>query len=597
MRLSSITSWTLDIEEVEIYIGKFLWYFSKLWQKPFYKKFELLRQDLLSLDEESLRVLYDYMQWRIANTSREDLLLKVFQHPNFEVFKAFIRNEKCYTGIVKEILNFVRYYNSDNKKTLRRRFEKRYENVDSALRQYANLLLDCLASKWMIWINNNWEVVVSENPNFTPQVEELSAQMLRDDINKHTQKAVDIMTRQIISDEEKSALWKKREYSFLRDSVDHITADNIWERTEEAIESIWVYINKRNYKSVFEVTQKHVTDVLRLPMQEKRWPRVKLWHFDVELDNIQTSLDDIEWDEEILLDIRRNVRSSYKASQLDSVKVLQEWFLPIGLKIHILRQDERIQWLEQWHFRAHNAWTCYNIPPVWNMYVVEKVFERIKEMGQWDYLEQDGIEIQVCTAWRLDNTESVILDVLTYLASDNIRSYRNISFGTSHDYLTYHRRIIYDAWVLDSEFEWMPIDTRTWKWGYSHIWRTDVLGCKSLIDIRNVNIVASLLAQAHFDGKLSELWTKFKEEALQILKRYWLEHLLDTKWILWDTEWSDLDEYSIVRSELESIAFEEVERANKWWTWWIIAEVIALIEKYEQEILKLSNPLNNILWK
>ena len=605
---SSDVTDVLDTNSAEAFVKDFIWRFSTNNKKNFKKQFRDLKKMLLSLDETTRRELFLFISDREEDSERGAIILQIFQHPNFDVFETFLRDEICYWAFVWEIHHFLKYSDVRSENTLRKRFVKRYNNVHSTLRLYSDLL------EWIFWKEsvlkidpNGNEIIICSQPEYEIS-EEKELILMEEEFEHSLDQTISKKKDELITDERKRIDNFKGYAFFVSDSVAENMVDIRWD-VEECITLFDVRVDSRRYSDIRELRWNNCLDAMKGIFQSKKWPKFIEGAISITQDRLEwivLSQPVIEWDQNKLDNVIAFIRRTSNVEQIESLREVRNDLLPIWIKLHVLEAGG-FNWskLNRWNFTAHNANSCFNLPPFGSIYVVEDMFERIEQALWVDCFYNPWVEIQVCTAGRLDNESAWILDIFSYYASDEIRSYKDISLSTSHNRQTYHRRVIYDAGVLDRWIELPWFNQWDSEQYWNHIGRTDVLWCKSLIDIGNVNIIASLLSQRQYWGPLQELWQSFYEEWVSLLERYWLKDLLEIKWVwawtynfLWhDSQAHPQNEYSLTWQKIEEIAFDEVERAKKWWTWWIIANVIELIDTYERQILAANNPLNTSLWK
>jgi hypothetical protein len=95
--------------------------------------------------------------------------------------------------------------------------------------------------------------------------------------------------------------------------------------------------------------------------------------------------------------------------------------------------------------------------------------------------------------------------------------------------------------------------------------RSDLLtGSGSRLDIENINLLATLLVHAQYQGYWSQLGMQFQEEMEASLQRHVLSGLVDAPWVRTDDPESDDDEgFFAALQELVAYAFEESVRIKK----------------------------------
>jgi hypothetical protein len=132
--------------------------------------------------------------------------------------------------------------------------------------------------------------------------------------------------------------------------------------------------------------------------------------------------------------------------------------------------------------------------------------------------------------------------------------------------------------------------------------RSDLLtGSGSRLDIENINLLATLLVHAQYQGYWNQLGMQFQEEMEALLERHLLNGLVDAPWVRTDDPESDDDHrFFAVLQELVAYAFEESARIKK--EGWhekpvrssdgILQEVQSLLQKYRSELVRRSQLLD-----
>jgi len=130
-----------------------------------------------------------------------------------------------------------------------------------------------------------------------------------------------------------------------------------------------------------------------------------------------------------------------------------------------------------------------------------------------------AIQIQSCSPGRLNALRSALLAIGFYLGSDTLRRYILGDLATSfaqHQHYPHGRRLVlYDAeGDFDRQFDWwirsgkhrlvappLPFDSG----------RTDLLiGSGSRLDLENINLLATLLVHAQYQGYWNQLGMQFR---------------------------------------------------------------------------------------
>jgi len=133
--------------------------------------------------------------------------------------------------------------------------------------------------------------------------------------------------------------------------------------------------------------------------------------------------------------------------------------------------------------------------------------------------------------------------------------------------------------------------------------RSDLLtGSGSRLDIQNINLLATLLVHAQYQGYWKQLGMQFQEEMEALLERHLLSGLVDAPWVRTDDpESNDDDGFFAALQELVAYAFEEsvrIKKKGRRFPGWheirvrsspgILQEVQSLFQKYRSELLRQS---------
>jgi hypothetical protein len=171
--------------------------------------------------------------------------------------------------------------------------------------------------------------------------------------------------------------------------------------------------------------------------------------------------------------------------------------------------------------------------------------------------------------------------------------------------------VLYDAeGSFDRDFDW-------WKESGKHRLvepqlpfengRSDLLtGSGSRLDIQNINLLATLLVHAQYQGYWNQLGMQFQEEMEALLERHVLNGLVDAPWVRTDDPESDDDDgFFAALQELVAYAFEEsvrIKKKGRLFPGWheipvrssrgILQEVQSLLQKYHSELVRQSRLLD-----
>jgi hypothetical protein len=137
--------------------------------------------------------------------------------------------------------------------------------------------------------------------------------------------------------------------------------------------------------------------------------------------------------------------------------------------------------------------------------------------------------------------------------------------------------------------------------------RSDLLtGSGSRLDIQNINLLATLLVHAQYQGYWNQLGMQFQEELEALLQRHLLSGLVDAPWVRTDDPESDDDDgFFAALQELVAYAFEEcvrIKKKGRLFSGWheiparssrgILQEVHSLLQKYRSELVRQSRLLD-----
>lgn len=338
------------------------------------------------------------------------------------------------------------------------------------------------------------------------------------------------------------------------------------------------------------------------------WPKFTISEAGHDLKPIGISKFSCVWDEDALSGLVQNMLDLVGRPDEGAYREIfktRHGLLPIGLKIHVVdtQYPYVLEYLKKGYFSAHNAGTCFNVPPLGNMQAVEEFFEIIRSRSGVCFLNNPAYQIQVCSIGKLLPSYAAMLGVCFYLGSDPIRRYDRNDFCTSHTHSTGNRLVIYGAGNVEWDFEWWtkgpsdePVVQQLLPFKLGD--RTDVLSCISLSDIRNVNLVATLLVHAQYKGYWSALGERFIHELRDIVNAHGLSSVLEAPWVH-DSQ-HDIGEgdnaFFRALDELTVYAFEEVERIRKAVesgdvsavSTGILYEIQQLLKKYATEIVEID---------
>jgi len=299
----------------------------------------------------------------------------------------------------------------------------------------------------------------------------------------------------------------------------------------------------------------------------------------------------------------------------------------VGLKIHCLGDGSQFSTLVKGlggaqkildinYYKHSRASLCLVLPPMGNAHSAILLLECIEHYIGSSLFSNPEIQIQVCSPGRLDARRSALLAIGFYLGSDTLRRYilgdLATSFAKNPHYPRGKRLVLYDAeGDFDQQFDWwirsgnhrlveprLPFNSG----------RSDLLtGSGSRLDIENVNLLATLLVHAQYQGYWNQLGMQFQEEMESLLERHILKGLVDAPWVRTDDpESEDDDRFFAALQELVAYAFEETVRIkrkeSRFFQGWreipasssrgILQEVQSLLQKYRSELVRQADLLD-----
>ena len=300
--------------------------------------------------------------------------------------------------------------------------------------------------------------------------------------------------------------------------------------------------------------------------------------------------------------------------------------LSVGLKIHCLGDGNQFSTLVEGlggaqkildvnYYKHCHASLCLVLPPVGSARSAILLLECIEHFIGSALFSNPEIQIQVCSPGRLDARRSALLAIGFYLGSDTLRRYTlgdlATSFAGDRHYPRGKRLVLYDAeGDFDRNFDW-------WKESGKHRvvepqlpfenGRSDLLtGSGSRLDIQNINLLATLLVHAQYQGYWNQLGTQFQAEMEALLERHVLKGLVDAPWVRTDDLRSNDDHrFFAALQELVAYAFEEsvrIKKKGRLFPSWheipvrssrgILQEVQSLLQKYRSELVRQSRLLD-----
>ena len=305
---------------------------------------------------------------------------------------------------------------------------------------------------------------------------------------------------------------------------------------------------------------------------------------------------------------------------------VEDGHLSVGIKIHCLGEGSEFSTLVEGlggarkildvnYYKHSHASLCLVLPPVGSARSAILLLECIEHSIGSALFSNPEIQIQVCSPGRVCARRSALLAIGFYLGSDTLRRYTLGNLATSFAENLHHPRgrrlVLYDAeGSFDRNFDW-------WKESGEHRLvepqlpfengRSDLLtGSGSRLDIQNINLLATLLVHAQYQGYWNQLGMQFQEEMEALLERHLLKGLVDAPWVRTDDPESDDDDgFFAALQELVAYAFEEsvrIKKKGRLFPGWheipvrssrgILQEVQSLLQKYRSELVRQSRLLD-----
>lgn len=262
-----------------------------------------------------------------------------------------------------------------------------------------------------------------------------------------------------------------------------------------------------------------------------------------------------------------------------TIRQVHAGLLSVGLKLHCSGESACLSRQLNFDtttrsFRLQKASVCIVLPPVGNVEAAIRLLELLQAISGVKIFQNPDIQIQVCTPGRLSNERAALLGAAYYLGTDRLKRFEPKEYHTTQRGYTCDRLVIYDSeGVFERNFQWWGLDEEGWlKVGDELPFkreRTDILGCRTRTDLRNVNLIASLLVHAQHGGFWGELGNQFVAEFQQLFARHHLGAVLDAVWVR-QTRSTELNEYEPADEayfnhllELMNYVFDEIGRIAK----------------------------------
>lgn len=267
-------------------------------------------------------------------------------------------------------------------------------------------------------------------------------------------------------------------------------------------------------------------------------------------------------------------------------RVVQYGKLSVGIKLHFLKEIEALepffaslrevggnQFLNPNGFKMSKAGWCMVFSPVGSAVTAIELLHTIEQGFGVPIFNNPLIHLQVCSPGRLSPRQSALLAIAFYLGSDTLRRYDTLedletTFSRSATYPRARRIVLYDA---EGTFErnfafWkgVPPKRKVQSQLPFESGRSDVLvGPGSALDVKNINLIATLLIHAENNGYWKQFGFEFIKEMEGMLHRHGLLHLLDAPWVRDDEALSGRDNlFHPALQELVAFAFEQSARVK-----------------------------------
>ena len=266
---------------------------------------------------------------------------------------------------------------------------------------------------------------------------------------------------------------------------------------------------------------------------------------------------------------------------------VRDGLLSVGLKLHVLTStpglDELIEELggrqtttETNVYRKRASEYCIVLPPVGSAQAAIRLLQCIGRYTDTPIFDNPDIHLQVCSPGQLDERRAAFLGIAFYLASDTLRLYTLEQFETTVSQDCYHRKrrlVIYDAQGnFERDFAWwknadgkrvvepqLPFTERP---------RTDlIVGTGSPVDIKNINLIATLLVHSQFtayEGYWRELGKTFEEMWWALLRKHQLPGIVEAPWVRSRGQDAGDESFAAAFQELMQAAYEDSVRMMRY---------------------------------
>lgn len=296
--------------------------------------------------------------------------------------------------------------------------------------------------------------------------------------------------------------------------------------------------------------------------------------------------------------------------------------LSVGFKLHCPEEIPQLTTLfeQLWHaeapayknyYRKTHGVDCWVLPPVGSASIAIALIEAIEQTYDIEIFDNPSIQIQVCSPGRLSQQATALLTIGKYLGSDIVRWYNFSELSTTFSRIVLpgdenrrwgHRLSIYDAGgYLDTSFAWWYRRARGLEIAPCFPFdrgRTDIIDASSRRDIRNINLLATLLLHTEYTGFWTCLGTELRCDIGKLLEKHQLQHLLDMSWITTgrNADANDL-QYYLGLTELMSYALDEMDQLKRDPDrTGILKEMQTLLDTYHEEVRRQALATSGSWW-
>ncbi len=490
--------------------------------------------ELTSVEAEFALIHKDLSQ--LEATKDTSLHLWYLSHPSFPIFWAFVHDTEMLNHFAM-LLWFARPHHNGGKRALKRRLLANIDPLRDFAKRYTLLIREHYHSK-IDYITG----IKMYGHNRTRCIELLSLSQFSDeDHTIRAQKRWEEFTESLVANFAQKTNQEMRMHGedlyrlskrLIGEKIDKLVLDEadwlpLLERDRG--EAVFSYLPVRNdLLSTGGSLEQKIYSSMRVGL----WPRFKEGNIH---QRITLSAEYPRISEAVHQSLKDALTVKYREFMEYSAtyRRCHHQLLSIGLKVHYTKMIPLgIMFNSFFHLTSSEG--AIVLPPVGNMSAAKELLGQLAAFYETPIIGNPQMyQIQVCTPGRLNREHCAMLGSAFYLGSDVIRDFTSVSLSTTHDAQTGKRLIIYDAGILDTNFDWNPNFplASTKILSTEPKGRTDVLCCESWQDIENVNLVASLLVHLEHQGTLAPIASEFAYEFRGILKQYNLDHTQCVPWV------------------------------------------------------------------